>query len=145
MVRSLANLVTCCKNLYLKIPITNTNWVGIFLYRKIKTANTRRENMTRSVTFQAQHGSVRLHGRNNTYRLTPKCMASASIVGNSARQQPKGQPKLGVRTRDLATVCSAASTAGAETGSAIDENSILDTVIVGAGISGLTTALVRLH
>lgn len=79
------------------------------------------------------------------YRITPKCMAKASTVGNSARQQPKGQPKLGVRTRDLATVCSAASTAGTETGSAIDENSILDTVIVGAGISGLTTALVRVH
>ena len=40
-------------------------------------------------------------------------------------------------------VYSAASTAGAPTVSSIDENGVLDAVIVGAGISGLTTALVR--
>jgi hypothetical protein len=39
-------------------------------------------------------------------------------------------------------VYSAASTAGAPTVSSIDENGVLDAVIVGAGISGLTTALV---
>lgn len=39
-------------------------------------------------------------------------------------------------------VHSAASTAGAPSVSSINENSVLDAVIVGAGISGLTTALV---
>ena len=37
--------------------------------------------------------------------------------------------------------CQAALTTGESTSSAVDENGILDTVIVGAGISGLTTAL----
>lgn len=41
------------------------------------------------------------------------------------------------------SIISAASAAGAPVVSQIDENSILDAVIVGGGISGLTTALVR--
>lgn len=41
------------------------------------------------------------------------------------------------------SIISAASAAGAPVASQIDENSILDAVIVGGGISGLTTALVR--
>lgn len=49
----------------------------------------------------------------------------------------------GKRTMVQKRVYSASSTAGAPTLSTIDENSVLDAVIVGAGISGLTTALVR--
>ena len=41
------------------------------------------------------------------------------------------------------SIISAASATGAPVASQINENSILDAVIVGGGISGLTTALVR--
>lgn len=52
---------------------------------------------------------------------------------------------VGKVTRSTNVLCSAASATGAPTGTSasVDENSVLDAVIVGAGISGLTTALVR--
>jgi hypothetical protein len=81
-------------------------------------------------------------------------VASFASKNRSKKIHPQRGPALETRSRSLAVgkvtrstnvLCSAASATGAPTGTSgsVDENSVLDAVIVGAGISGLTTALVR--
>lgn len=81
-------------------------------------------------------------------------VASFASKNRSKKIHPQRVPALETRSRSLAVgkvprstnvLCSAASATGAPTGTSgsVDENSVLDAVIVGAGISGLTTALVR--
>lgn len=86
----------------------------------------------------------------SSHRSLRKSLVGSTLTFNCrvlARAQPKACSRVLQSKRNVTAaekrVCSASSTVGAPTVSSIDENSILDAVIVGAGISGLTTALVR--
>ena len=66
--------------------------------------------------------------------------SKASLTGAKLMACKKASPK---NIQRLIAATAAPAVPGSSATAAVDENAVLDTVIVGAGVSGLTTAMVR--
>jgi len=109
-----------------------------------------------SYTFDSEMSGMRLHGSlqgAETQRTGLRSCANVKLGRTGARIAPSkrfisgrrvgaSQASLAPKVQSLVAATAAPTAPGPSVSSQIDDGAILDTVIVGAGISGLTTALV---